>query len=159
MHTPPRSILVGLGPRRDSRTLAVAAALAQRENARLTVLAAAIRPSLLSWASPLPLPYDPLVAAEDECDKRLRTAVAALPAELSVTALLRHRPAPAALLAELRSGAHDLVVVGGRRQRRIGMPWSTARRLLRRARVPVLVVDAEPVAIPESPRDLVAQGA
>jgi nucleotide-binding universal stress UspA family protein len=158
MHTAPRSILVGVGPRPDSRTLAVAAALARRENARLTVLAAVIKPSALIWASPLPLPYDPVPAAEEECERRLRAAVAGLPAELPVTALLRRRPAAAALLAELRAGAYDLVVVGGGRGPGIGR--RVARTLRRRGRVPVLVVDSgRPAADAAPAQDLVPQGA
>jgi nucleotide-binding universal stress UspA family protein len=159
-----RSILVGLGPyRRDSQTLAVASALARREGARLTVLAAVNQPPALAWASPLLMSYDPARVAEDECVVRLRAAIADLPADLSVTTLLRHRPAVNALLAELRSEAHDLVVVGGGRRH-----WTRwfARRIARilpaRSNVPVLVVNsvrpAERVPVGRT-RDLAAQGA
>jgi nucleotide-binding universal stress UspA family protein len=157
MQTAPRSILVGLGVNPDSRTLAVAADLARREKARLTVLAAVIRPPALIWASPFLLPYDPTASAQRDCEERLRTAVAALPADISVTALVRRRRVPAALLAELRTGAHDLVIVGGRRRRLV------ARILRRRGPVPVLVVDRRPSVVgaaPEPfPAELVAQGA
>ena len=136
MHSPLRSILVGVGPAgADSLTLSAAAALAQRERARLTVLAAEVRPSSMTLAAPIALPHDPVRAARDECGARLRAAVDALPEDLSVTALLCRDAPASALLAELGTGRHDLVVVGaGRRRRRV------ARALLRRSHVPVLVV-------------------
>ncbi len=131
MQTALRSILVEAAP---SRALAAVAALARRENARLTVLAAVVRPPALTFASPIALPVDPLKAAEEECVALLRRAVDGLPADVPVTSLLRLTPSPGALLTELRLGAYDLVVVHNRR---------VAKVLLRRSPVPVLVLNTE----------------
>ena len=127
-----------VGARRDPHALAAIAALARRENARLTLLAAIVRPPSLTWAAPFALPVDLMRAAHEECDARLRAAVESLPDDLSVTALIRHRRAERALLAELQTGAYDLAAVQSRR---------VARALLRRAHVPVLVVNREPASL------------
>ena len=154
MDSPLRSILVRVGPGGSTRALEAAAALALREHAQLTVLAAVARPSAFISASPVALPYDASHAAAAECVARLHGALASLPADVSVTGLRRPGPVRAALLAELRDGAHDLVVVGAGRRSRV------ARALLRHAAAPVLVVDARRSAAAEvvGP-ELVAQGA
>jgi nucleotide-binding universal stress UspA family protein len=136
MDSPLRSILVAIGPGGSTRALQAAAALARRERAQLTVLAAVTRPSPLIAASPVALPFDAVHAAATECTARLRAALEALPADVSVTGLRRPGPVRAALLAELRTGAYDLVVVGAGRRSRV------ARALRRDAATPVLVVDA-----------------
>ena len=144
MDSPLRNILVGIGPGGSPRALEAAAALAVRENARLTVLAAVARPSSFLYAAPIALPFDAQHAAHEECTERLHAAVGQLPADVSVTALRRSGPPRAALLAELRDGAYDLVIVGSGR---------VARTLQRRSATPVLV--AVEVPVPE----LVAVGA
>ncbi len=149
MHTAPRSILVGVGPNTGSQTLIAATALARREHARLTVLAAVVEPTVLFWASPITLPYDPRAAAAEECESRLRAAIAGIPPDLPVTALLRRQRASRALLAELRTGGHDLVVVG---------PGRVARALRRRG-APVLVVGGATSPTRALPDIAVAAGA
>jgi nucleotide-binding universal stress UspA family protein len=154
MDSPLRSILVGIGPGGSPRALEAAAALALREHARLTVLAAVARPIPFISAAPIALPYDAVHAADAECTDRLHDAIASLPADLSVTGLRRSRRVRAALLAELREGGHDLVVIGAGRRSRV------ARTLLRHAGTPVLVVDAgRPAAAEVLTHELVAQGA
>ena len=136
MDSPLRNILVGIGPGGSPRALEAAAALAVRENARLTVLAAVARPPSFLYAAPIALPFDAQRAAHEECTERLHAAVAQLPADVSVTALRRSGSPRAALLAELRDGAYDLVVVGAGR---------VARALRRRSATRVLVApDAAP---------------
>ena len=130
MQTALRSILVEAAP---SWALAAVAAL-RAENARLTVLAAVVRPPALAFAGPIALPVDLHKAAEDECAARLRRAVDELPADVPVTSLLRFTPSPGALLTELRLGAYDLVAVYDRR---------VAKVLLRRSPVPVLILNTE----------------
>ena len=127
MNSPLRSILVGVGPGGSPRALEAAAALAQREHAQLTILAAVARPSPFVSASPVALPFDAQYEASVECSARLRTALESVPADVSVTGLRRPGPARGALLDELRDGAYDLVVVGAGRRSRL------ARALLRRA--------------------------
>src|SRR4051794_12174233 len=106
MDSPLRSILVAVGPGGSARALEAAAALALREQAQLTVLAAVARPSPFMSAAPITVPFDAVHAANVECTDRLRDAVESLPADLSVTALRRPGPVRAALLAELRTGSH-----------------------------------------------------
>jgi len=132
MHTSLRSILVELGTRSDPRALAAIAALARRENARLTLLAAVKRPPSLAWASPIALPVDLRREAREECEGRLRAAVERLPADLSITTLFRDRPVAEALLAELRTNAYDLAAVQTSR---------VVRALIGRTPVPVLILN------------------
>lgn len=136
MHSPLRRILVGVGPDSDPATLAAASALALRDNARLTVLAAIVRPPSLTWMAPMAPPFDPVREADDECVRRLRAALAQAPAGVSVTGIVRRGRAHQALLEELRTGAHDLLVVGAGRRGRV------ARAVLRAASAPVLVTSA-----------------
>jgi hypothetical protein len=134
MHTSHRSILVEVAARSDPHFLDAIAALARRENARLTLLAAIYRPPALAFATPMALPVDLTREAQDECATRLQAALERLPDDVTVTGLIRHRPAVAALRAELRTGRYDLLAVQTRR---------VARAVRRRVDVPVLVVDAE----------------
>lgn len=118
-----RSILVGVGPEPDPATLETAVALARREHARLTVLAAVVEPSALSSCVPFGLTIDLRREALVECRQRLQKAVDSIPPDVPVTAFLRRGPARVALRAEARK--HDVLILGGHGRRR------TARSLLR----------------------------
>jgi hypothetical protein len=118
-----RSILVGVGPEPDPATLETAVALARREHARLTILAAVVEPSALTYCVPFGLPVDLAREALVECRQRLQKAVDSVPPDVPVTALLRRGSARAALRAEARK--HDVLVLGGHSRRR------TAPSLLR----------------------------
>jgi nucleotide-binding universal stress UspA family protein len=151
-------ILVAVGPLAErSAALECATALALRDRARLTVVAAAGSPPALIWLVP-GLPEHPLHALQLTCELRLRSLVASLPAGLSVTSRVSHgRPVPA-LLDEVRHGPYDLVVVGGEQHR----PWrrSLSRRLMGHP-VSILVVTPERAAAPRHAvpgDDLVSHG-
>lgn len=127
-------ILVGLGPGAGAKAaLTYAASLSVRDRAQLSVLSAVTPPPVTIWWAQQ-LPENPWQVAQDACAARLRAAAQALPSELSVTTLLRRGNPSDTLVAELRRGGYDAVVVGASRR--------PARRLLRRAPVPVVVVPA-----------------
>lgn len=127
-------ILVGLGPGANAAAaLAFAAALALRNRGRLTVLSAVTPPPRVTWCAQS-LPENPWRIAESVSAERLRAAARDLPPELPVTTLVRRGHPADALITELRDGGYDTVVVGAGRGK--------ARRLLRGAPVPVVVVPA-----------------
>ena len=133
-----RSILVGIGPgAAGSAALDEAVALAAREGARLTLLAAVGSPPAPTWWAPT-LPENPFEVLLQACEARLRRARQAVPADVLVTTLVRSgEPAPA-LIGELQRGHHDLVVIGARAH----AAWwrgRVRRAVVRRSPVPVLV--------------------
>jgi nucleotide-binding universal stress UspA family protein len=137
-----RSILVSLDPYQPgSAVLDRAVAVALRDSARLTLLSVVPTPSAWAWSAPV-LPYDPMSVCESDCERCLRAAASAVPQSLSVVSLVRRGSPTRALLAELRTGAHDLAVVGipARRWISIARCNRTSWRVLRRSPVPVLVV-------------------
>ena len=138
--SPYRSILVGLGPAASwDAALAHAVWLARRDGARLTVLLAAGSLPATVWLAPgLPGDLDRELTAA--CERRRRAVVSALPQDMSVTTIVRRGDLRRALLGEVRSGAHDLVIVG-RRSATSRWPWRdrAGRALLRRSPVPLLV--------------------
>jgi len=138
-----RSVLVGLsGSPSEPTVLEEAVTVALRDRARLTLLASVPSPPASIWLAPA-LPEDPRRALERDCELRLLEAARALPATVSVVTILQRGSAARAMLAELRTGRHDLVVVGSPRRRRMPrIAPGTARTLLRDSPVPVLVVSA-----------------
>lgn len=127
-------ILVGLGSGDSAgAALRYAASLALRDRGRLTVLSAVTPPPLTTWWAQQ-LPENPWQATEDRCAEELAAAARSLPRGVPVTTLLRRGDAAQALIAELRAGAYDTVVVGN--------GWRRAARLLRHTHVPVVVVPA-----------------
>jgi nucleotide-binding universal stress UspA family protein len=136
-----KRILVPLdGSRLAGRALPYAAALAERTGARLLLLLAT--PSSPSVAEGVAgVGAAAIGEAEAELEavaRRLRTRGTA------VGTRVRRGPAAPTILAEVRSGRADLVVMATHGQRGLG-PWScggVADAILRGAEVPVLVVPA-----------------
>ena len=121
-----------------------AAALAQRERALLTLLAAIPAMPLLAWVAPVPAPGSPRLlqaACERECEGLLRRLAELVPAGLPVTLSARRGYPHAVLVHELRERGHDLVVLGPERPGLLGLVARRRRsRFLRRCPARVLVV-------------------
>lgn len=159
-----RSILVALDPYEPGTAVfdrAVAVAL--RDRARLTLLSVLPTPSTWAWSAPC-LPFDPRCVLKSDCELHLRNTASAVPKSLSVVSLIRNGSPSGALLAELRTGAHDLAVVGvpERRWMSIAGNYRMGWRILRLSPVPVLVVNHTAPAPPDhpapSPRERMAAG-
>ena len=104
------------GSRQAARALAEAVDLASVARARLTVMTCMPGParSRFSGSPAFGVDLDDLHAAEREYQAMLDAAVDDVPADLPVVKLLtRGRPADA-IVAQARTGRHDLIVMGSR---------------------------------------------
>jgi nucleotide-binding universal stress UspA family protein len=82
--------------------------------------------------------------AREETESIVRSAVDRVPADVSVTSVIKDEPAKSALLAQIAGGGHDLVVMGsrGRGAVRSALLGSVSHHVLHHSDVPVLVVHA-----------------
>ena len=133
--------------------LAHAIDIARTQHAQLTVLSS--YSTVLDW--PLMAPgvsqalYDALIdGARAEAQAALDEAVQQLPAELVAATRLVDAPAAEAILAEVGTEGHDLIVMGsrGRGDARAILLGSVSHHVLHASHVPVLVVTA-PAGDPE----------
>lgn len=134
------NILVAFDGSADAEAaLQHAVALANDQNARLT---------LLTCDVPLPVKIDVAPAPGERLDLRariLRDGIAKIPADVSVTTLLRSGDAAASILAVAAEGGHDLIVMGSHGHSRLhrALLGSVSERVLREAASPVLLMRAE----------------
>lgn len=148
-----RDILVAIDGSADARrALGEAIDLAERNNARLTILASVPDPSgwLLTGGAYVGAIDFTALAEESEREYRtlLEEAAAAVPDDLPVTKLLAHGPPGDRILDQLRDGPHDLVVLGsrGRGEVRSLLLGSVSHHVLNSSPGAVLVVHAQPEA-------------
>lgn len=144
-----RHILVSVdGSPHAERALSEAIDIATESRARLTLLTAVNRPP--PWA------YSPVSAGvlqslsaelERESQQTLRAAVERVPNSIPVTSILSHKPVRKALMCELASGRHDLLVMGSRGRRAIqaSLFGSVSHFALNHSPIPVLVIHADDV--------------
>jgi hypothetical protein len=121
-----------------------AVCMAEPHRARLTLLSVVPVPSPWVWLAP-GLQFDPRQMLESDCVLRAKSIAGALPGSLSVVSLIRHGSLGGALLTELRTGAHDLAIMGIPKRRWFSIASNTPSgwRALRLSPVPVLVVSDE----------------
>ncbi|MDX6684774.1 MAG: hypothetical protein QOF86_902 [Baekduia sp.] len=141
-----RQVLVAVdGSRHADLALAIAIALAERDNARLTVMTVVpniTESSALSYGAGV----DPVAMQRDAdhaAETTLRKAVEAIPKDLPVTSVQRSGHAGPEIVAQTRDGRHDAVVLGARGVGRIGsMFGSVSQHVLHHAGVAVFVAHA-----------------
>jgi len=145
-----RDILVAIdGSAHAARALAEAVDLAERDNARLTIMTTV--PDLSAWlltgaAYGGEIDY---VALNEESEREYRRlldkAVSQVPPDVSVTTRLVHGRPGDRILEEMRDGQHDLVVMGsrGRGNVRSVVLGSVSHQVLNAAPAAVLIVHAE----------------
>jgi nucleotide-binding universal stress UspA family protein len=122
--------------------LADAIELAQAHRARLTLIAVVPVPALwVGAAGGLPIDLGGAESPEQEYRSILDRAVAAVPADVPVTTLLKVGPAATAILATAGENQQDLIVMGsrGRGDLRSLLLGSVSHAVLRSSPVPVLV--------------------
>jgi nucleotide-binding universal stress UspA family protein len=142
-----RNILVAVdGSRHAERALTEAIELATAANGRLTLITAIPRPP--SWAStPATAAVCEPLAAELEREARqiLSDAVERVPEDVPVTTILTPKPIRRALLAQIKAGNHDLVVMGsrGRGALTASLLGSVSHFVLNHSPIPVLVIHTE----------------
>ncbi len=142
-----RDILVCVdGSAQAEQALSRAIDLATAERSRLTLLTALPRPPY--WAcSPLTAAgIEPLAAdLAREAQDALRSAVDRVPDSIPVTTIFSQEPIRDALKHRLKTGAHDLVVMGsrGRGTLTASALGSVSHFALHHSDVPVLIVTAD----------------
>jgi nucleotide-binding universal stress UspA family protein len=138
-----RRILVAIdGSRHADLALAMAIALAERDRARLTILT--VIPNVSETAA---MAYgagvDPIALQGDAdrgAERTMRAAVDAVPDDQPVESVQRRGHAGAEIVAQVKAGDHDAVIVGARGLGRIGsMFGSVSQHVLRHAGVAVFV--------------------
>ncbi len=143
-----RNILVAVDGSPDAdQALTQAVDLAESERARLTLFSAVVTPPAAAYIGAgggvaAAFARD----AETETQKILREAVQRVPDRVSVSTVLSSEPVRLALIHQITTGHHDLVVMGsrGRGALRSVLLGSVSHYVLNHSPVPVLIVHDEP---------------
>jgi nucleotide-binding universal stress UspA family protein len=142
-----RNVLVAVDGSPDSEeALAQAIDLAEGEQASLTIFSAVAMPPAAAYFGAGASTAATLArGAEGEAESILRESVAHVPDDLPVHTVLTREPVRTALLERIRTGHHDLVVMGsrGRGAVRSALLGSVSHHVLHHSDVPVLIVHAE----------------
>jgi nucleotide-binding universal stress UspA family protein len=141
------SILVAIDGSADSeQALAQAIDLAESQHARLTLFGAVVTPAPVAYAGVSGDVTASLIhEAEADAEANLRAAVEQVPDNVSVSTVLSNEPVRPALVKQITTGNHDLVVMGsrGRGAVRSVLLGSVSHYVLHHSPVPVLIVHAE----------------
>jgi nucleotide-binding universal stress UspA family protein len=138
-----RNILVAVdGSRHSDIALTMALAIAERDHARITILTVIPRVS-----ESIPLAYsagvDPIALQADadrEAAKTMRAALDEVPDDQPVESVTRQGHAGPEIVAQVRDGNHDAVILGARGVGRIGtLIGSVSQHVLHHAGVTVFV--------------------
>jgi nucleotide-binding universal stress UspA family protein len=150
------------------RAVGEAIDIARAGHSRITILTAVCPPP--AWAaSSIATSAAALSMLDLERDAVtvMRRAVAQVPSDVPVTTMISRRPIRSALMRAVKSGDHDLLVMGsrGRRALAASLLGSVSHYALHHCPIPVLIVHADPPAAatepsgPErAPRDRPAEG-
>lgn len=148
-----RNILVAVdGSPHADRALSEAIDIARGSRARLTIITAVSEPSTgmtMALAAAAAASLGPALLRE--ADRTVRAAADRVPDDISVTTILTEDPIRSAIMARIREGHHDLVVMGsrGRGTVRSAVLGSVSHHVLHHSPVPVLIVHADPEPEPE----------
>jgi nucleotide-binding universal stress UspA family protein len=143
-----QNILVATDGSPDAeQALTQAIDLAESEHARLTLFSAVVMPPTAAYIGAGGAVAAAFAAnAETETEKLLRETVERVPDSVSVSTVLSGEPVRLALIHQIATGHHDLVVMGsrGRGAVRSVLLGSVSHYVLNHSPVPVLIVHAEP---------------
>lgn len=142
-----RNILIAIDGSPDSdQALTQAIDLAESEHSRLTLFSAVVTPPSAAYVGV----SGEVVAnlsrdAEAETETIIRTATQRVPDRVSLSTVLSSEPVRQALIHQIKTGGHDLVVMGsrGRGAVRSVLLGSVSHYVLHHSPVPVLIVHAE----------------
>ncbi len=142
-----RNILVAIDGSPDAdEALTQAIDLAESEHTRLTLFSAVTTPPAVAYASVSGNVVSNLIRdAEAESKKILEAAVERVPEDVSVTTVMSSDPVRPALLRQIETGQHDLLMMGsrGRGAVRSVLLGSVSHYVLHHSPVPVLIMHAE----------------
>ena len=152
-----RNILVSVdGSEHAQRALEEAIDIARAGNGRITILTAVSQPP--AWAATAIGANAAAVTSLDlerEAVGIMKRAVARVPNDVPVTTVVSRRPIRSALACAVKSGDHDLLVMGsrGRRALAASLFGSVSHYALNHSPIPVLIVHADQSYAPreESP--------
>lgn len=149
-----RNLLVCVdGSPHSDRALSEAIDLADRQNSRLTILTAVSRPPYWANTPMTAAGVEPIsVELEQEAKQTLCAAVDRVPEHIPVTKILSADPIRDALISQIKSGRHDLVVLGtrGRGALSASLLGSVSHYALHHSEVPVLIVRGKGEGAPET---------
>jgi nucleotide-binding universal stress UspA family protein len=145
-----RNILVCVdGSAHAERALSEAIDLASAERARLTILTSIPRPPYWAFTTATAAGVESLASdLVEEAKATLKTAVDQVPGSIPVTTILTRDPIREALMTRLKSGEHDLVVMGSRGRGALSssLLGSVSHYALNHCHVPVLIIHTEDAA-------------
>ena len=143
-----QNILVAIDDSPDAaQALTQAIDLAESEHARLTLFSAVVAPPPAAYIGGGGTVAAALAAdSETETEKILRGAAERVPDGVSLSTVLSGEPVRLALIRQITTGHHDLLVMGsrGRGALRSVLLGSVSHYVLNHSPVPVLIVHAEP---------------
>ena len=141
------NILVAIDGSPDAdQALAQAVDLAESEHTRLTLFSAVVSPPAAAYGGVSgQVVANLLHDAEAETEELLRTAAQRIPDDVSVSTVLSSQPVRPALLHQIKTGEHDLLMMGsrGRGAVRSVLLGSVSHYVLHHSPIPVLIVHAE----------------
>jgi nucleotide-binding universal stress UspA family protein len=140
------NILVAVDGSPDAdQALAEAIDVAEAEHTRLTLITGVAELPPTAYLMPGEETGQLLENGHAQAEAILRRARDRVPPDLPVTTVLTERPIRCALVDQIKSGGHDLVVLGsrGRGAVRAALLGSVSHYVLNRSRVPVLIVHAD----------------
>jgi nucleotide-binding universal stress UspA family protein len=142
------NILVAIDGSPDAdQALTQAVDLAESEHARLTLFSAVVMPPAAAYFGAGGTVAAAFAGdAETGTERILREAVERVPDRVSVSTVLSREPVRLALIHQITTGHHDLVVMGsrGRGAVRSVLLGSVSHYVLNHSPVPVLIAHAEP---------------
>ncbi|HUA04514.1 MAG TPA: universal stress protein [Solirubrobacteraceae bacterium] len=142
-----RNIIVSVdGSEHSERALDEAIDIARADQARLTLLTAVNQPAV--WAASAMAAGAYAVSAADlekEAVDTMRRAVKRVPDDVPVTTIISRKPIRNALMHRLKTGDHDLLVMGsrGRGALSASVLGSVSHYALNHSPIPVLIVHAD----------------
>jgi nucleotide-binding universal stress UspA family protein len=134
------------GSAHAERALTEAIDLADAERSRLTILTSVQRPPYWASTPSTAVGIESLSGElEEEATATLRAAVDRVPPSIPVTQILSRGPIREALMEHVRSGRHDLLVMGsrGRGALSASVLGSVSHFALNHSPVPVLIIHAD----------------
>lgn len=119
--------------------------LAEREDARLTLMTGVVSPPAVAYFGAAGVAATAMQSAQADAEAILKRACERVPEDVSVTTILTDEPIRTAVIRRIKDGHHDLVMMGsrGRGAVRSALLGSVSHYVLHHSPVPVLIVHAD----------------